>query len=398
MLFLTYWFAAFAGVFFVTYWFIHRPYLRLLLLLGSCIIFQMHFAGPAGVLPIFLLAVLTYFCGLVGGNMATTLGIVASVLALAFYKYLTFLAQAVLNLFLPEGAVTQAVAAIGSSLPATPPLGISFFVFEFCHYLFDVKRGHAPLRSPLLFGSFALFWPTLVAGPIKRYEQFRPSLEEGLSRRNASDIATGLLRVAEGLVKKFIADYLGQMIDYWDDSFSELALSSRWALVGAIALRILFDFSGYSDIAIGFARMIGVRIPENFWWPYLAVSPVEFWRRWHISLSSWVRDYIYIPLGGNLYGPVSRVRNLLIAFLLVGLWHGGGWNFILWGLYQGVGVAVTAPIERLLEPLHISRYGATARIVVGVVGWASTMLFVTFGWLLFFYPLPQALEMARALF
>ena len=398
MLFLTYWFVIFAGVFFVAYWLIYQPFLRLLLLLGSCLIFQMHFAGPAGVLPIFLLAVLTYVCGLIGGNLATTVGIVASVLTLASYKYLTFLVQSVLGLVLPEATVTQAVAVIGSSLPAVPPLGISFFVFEFCHYLFDVRRGQAPLRSPLLFASFALFWPTLVAGPIKRYEQFTPSLEAGLSRRNASDIASGLLRVAEGLVKKFIADYLGQIIDFYDDLFNQLALSSRWGLVGAIALRILFDFSGYSDIAIGYARMMGVRIPENFWWPYLAVSPVDFWRRWHISLSSWVRDYVYIPLGGNRYGPISRVRNLLVAFLLVGLWHGAGWNFIIWGLYQGVGVAVTEPIQRLLAPLHLSRYGRATRLVFGVMGWLATMLFVALGWLLFFYPLPQALEMARALF
>jgi alginate O-acetyltransferase complex protein AlgI len=396
MIFLSYWFWAFASAFFALYWLVTVSIARSCLLLAACIAFQLHFAGPAGVFPVILLGILTYVCGRIGGHTMTTLGIAASVLTLVFYKYLVFLAESGIGLVLPELGKSTALAVRGW-LPEMAPLGISFFVFEFVHYLFEVRKGQVAIRSPMSFALFGLFWPSLVAGPIKRYQQFLPSLGKGLSRVASADVAIGILRVAFGVLKKFVADYLGQIIHYWQDHFAELSLGWRWGLLIAIALRILFDFSGYSDMAIGFAQMMGVRLPENFRWPYLATSPTEFWSRWHISLSTWIRDYVYIPLGGGRRGPLRRGVNALVAFALCGLWHGAAWNFALWGIYHGLGLIASLGIERCADRFPVLERNMAIRSVGAIVGWSSTMVFVMMGWLLFFYPLSTALDMARLL-
>ncbi|HEY5813473.1 MAG TPA: MBOAT family O-acyltransferase, partial [Terrimicrobiaceae bacterium] len=173
-------------------------------------------------------------------------------------------------------------------------------------------------------------------------------------------------------------------------------LTGRWLLFAAVAFRILLDFSGYSDIAIGLARMMGIAIPANFNWPYLSTNIREFWHRWHISLSTWIRDYIYIPLGGSRHGNVRRFLNGLAAFSLCGLWHGAGWNFMLWGLYHGLGLSVSHFYREL--PLGIGRTAEKVFTVVPVLGWLVTLLFVWLGWLLFFFPVPKAWEMAVHLF
>jgi alginate O-acetyltransferase complex protein AlgI len=396
MIFLSYWFWAFAAAFFALYWLLRLPFARAWLLLAACSAFQVHFAGPAGVFPVLVLGVVTYICGRLGGPTATGLGIAASVLALVFYKYLVFLAESGIGLVLPELGANLGIAS-RNWIPETAPLGISFFVFEFVHYLFEVRRGQPAIRHPLYFALFALFWPSLVAGPIKRYQQFLPSLGRGLERVASVDLVVGMLRVGCGLLKKFAADYLGQMIAYWQDHFAELSLPLRWGLFVAIALRILFDFSGYSDMAIGFARMMGIRLPENFRWPYLATSPIDFWRRWHISLSTWIRDYVYIPLGGSRDGPVRQMINGIAAFALCGLWHGAAWNFALWGIYHGIGLVVSVAIVRFAGRIPAVERSALIRNVGAALGWALTTLFVMTGWLLFFYPVPKALEMARLL-
>jgi alginate O-acetyltransferase complex protein AlgI len=176
---------------------------------------------------------------------------------------------------------------------------------------------------------------------------------------------------------------------------TELALGSRWLLLAAIAARILTDFSGYSDIAIGAARLLGIRLPENFNWPYAARNLQEFWQRWHMSLSTWIRDYVYIPLGGSRVSLWRRAMNVFVAFALCGLWHGAAWHFALWGIYHGAGLAVQAnapalpvvgaPLVRLLA-------------LAPPLAWALTQTFVWVGWLLFFYPVAEAGKMALALF
>ncbi len=163
-----------------------------------------------------------------------------------------------------------------------------------------------------------------------------------------------------------------------------------------IGQRILLDFSGYSDIAIGCARMFGIKLPHNFTWPYLACSIADFWRRWHISLSSWIRDYVYVPLGGNRKGPLRKVVNGLLAFALCGLWHDAAFHFLIWGVYRGVGLAVVASYRRVLGRTgeRIGRFMDRTRIA----GWVLTFVFVHIGWLFFFYPVSNALYLARHIF
>ena len=281
-------------------------------------------------------------------------------------------------------------------MPGLPPLGVSFFAFEFVHYLFEVKNGNEPIRDPLKFLLFSIFFPSLVAGPIKRYTQFLPALEEGSRKFSAEYFSDGLRRIAIGYVKKVvIADNLTFYIDQHQPHFATLGLVDRWELVAMIALRILMDFSGYSDIAIGFARMLGVTLPENFNWPYLARNIQDFWQRWHISLSSWIRDYVYIPLGGSRHGAVRRVFNGLAAFALCGLWHGPAWHFVIWGVYHGVGLAICATYESIPG---IGPVIARAFRKEPFLGWVLTQVFVCLGWLIFFYPLRDALVMTRQLF
>lgn len=162
----------------------------------------------------------------------------------------------------------------------------------------------------------------------------------------------------------------------------------------AISLRILFDFSGYSDIAIGFARLMGIKLPENFNWPYFATSIQDFWRRWHISLSTWIRDYIYIPLGGNQHGILRKVLNGMLAFAICGLWHGAAWNFIVWGLYHGFGLVVSTNLKLFFENY---RFIAKIRFLLLPITWFITLTFVAVGWLYFFYPVQEATLMLHAL-
>jgi alginate O-acetyltransferase complex protein AlgI len=394
MIFLSYWFAVFVACFLPIYWLPWPAPARKLLLLAACVVFHAHFAGPAGVVPIVILGILTYFIGLTQNRAWCSAGIAASITALVSYKYFRFLCESLLGALFPSLG-TETWSAAQSYLPGAPPLAISFFSFEFIHYLIEIRRGHEPIRSPLSFALFAIFWPSIVAGPVKRYAQFLPELEEGARRIQSDDVMIGFLRLALGLVKKFVADNLTAWIGFWDHQYAGLPMKMRWLIFVGIGMRILLDFSGYSDMAIGFARMLGIRLPENFWFPYLARSPADFWRRWHISLSTWIRDYVYVTLGGNRLGPIRKVVNGLAAFSLCGLWHGAAWNMIVWGLYHGVGLAVTSSVPALL-----GRTGERMRVAIErswPIAWLGTMLFVGVGWLFFFYPLPQAWTMLRLL-
>jgi alginate O-acetyltransferase complex protein AlgI len=236
-----------------------------------------------------------------------------------------------------------------------------------------------------------------VAGPIKRYTQFIPSLDHAVTSVNPpSAWAEGLARIGLGFCKKIvIADQLTMFIDSRQPHFDLMTRPERWGLLAALAFRILMDFSGYSDIAIGCALLLGIRLPENFNWPYAARSVQDFWQRWHISLSTWIRDYVYIPLGGSRHGWARRVLNGFIAFALVGLWHGPAWHFVLWGVYHGAGLGICAVYSKLpglgpmLQKIMHKEW---------VIAWLLTQLFAWLGWLLFFYPTAQAWHMAVLLF
>jgi alginate O-acetyltransferase complex protein AlgI len=396
MIFTTYWFILFAVVAMVVFRLLPGPVWRQGWLAVACGVFHWHFAGPAGVLPIVVLMVFTYLAGLTRRRWTCVLAMVACVAALCFYKYSLFLiGSAVAPLSAPLAAALGRLAS--KALPGGPPLGISFFAFEFVHYLFEVRRGEEPIRNPVKFLLFAIFFPSLVAGPIKRYAQFLPSL--GSAARapfSSADLAEGLARVGLGFAKKIlIADQLTAYIDYFQPRFEGLGLGQRWLILAAIAFRILMDFSGYSDIAIGCARILGIRLPENFNWPYAARNLQDFWTRWHISLSLWIRDYVYIPMGGGRRGWPRRILNALVAFGLCGLWHGPARHFVLWGLYHGCGLGVCATYARIPD------LGSSVMLVLRrgwILGWALTQLFAWLGWLLFFYPTHEAWHMARQLF
>ncbi len=395
MLFLTYWFVLFVCVVYPLYWFVRNPTARLLLLLASSAVFHTHFAGPAGVLPILLLGGLVYLAGLSRNRAACVAGVVLSAASLVFYKYTKFICLEILGAVAPSLAPSM-LESVKPVLPDLPPLAISFFVFEFVHYLVEVLRGGPSIRSPLKFAMFAVFWPSIVAGPVKRYGDFLADLDDGTRNVDRQDVAVGVTRVAVGLLKKMAADNLTAFLTFYGSRFGELSLTWRWLFVLFIGLRILWDFSGYSDMAVGFARMHGIRLPENFNWPYLATNVAGFWHRWHMSLSLWIRDYVYIALGGGRCGTPRKIANGLLAFGICGLWHGAGWNFLVWGLYHGVGLALGSNYRALL--------GRPGRSLGDwfdhnrVVAWLLTMLFVFVGWLFFFYPLPVALDMIRLLF
>lgn len=394
MLFLTYWFVLFAATLFLTYWVVPIRRVRLTVLLVGCAVFHTHFAGPAGVLPIVVLAAITYLAALTRNRHACMAAVVVSVASLVYYKYTKFLFLQLAGLFYshPEALLKPDGP---SWLSPIPPLAISFFAFEFIHYLVDVARGGPPIYKVRDFALYAIFWPSIVAGPVKRYQQFLGALNRGVRHVDGKDVAVGTVRLATGLGKKLVSDNLTAWLAYWGPHFAGFDLAWRWIFVTCLAFRILLDFSGYSDMAIGFARMHGIQLPENFNWPYLATNLVAFWHRWHISLSSWIRDYVYIALGGSRSGLVRKIVNGLLAFSICGLWHGAGWNFLVWGLYHGVGLAICSNYRVLLgragEALgrRLERHSQ--------ISWLLTLTFVWVGWVFFFYPLPEAWRMLKLL-
>ncbi len=254
-------------------------------------------------------------------------GLVQSVLLLGVFKYWNFFSG--LIFFHRQNPVHWAGAFL--------PLGISFFTFEFYHYAWDRHKGKTEAGTLGEYLAFILFFPTLVAGPIKRYQDFLPKLRAE-PREWERDWERGLTRILTGLVKKFaVADLLTAWTDHLNPH--DLMLAQRWVLPLwglAYGIKIYADFSGYSDIAIGSARLFGIVVPENFNWPYGRRNIQRFWQCWHMSLMSWLRDYVYIPLGGSRVAMPLVYLNLMAVMLISGLWHGAGLNFIVWGLWHGV--------------------------------------------------------------
>ena len=318
------------------------------------------------------------------------------VLTLIYYKYAVFLARDVMAHLDPRWG-DRLDHQLQGVLPGAPPLAISFFVFEFVHYLIEVYRGGEPIRRPVDFALFSIYFPSLVAGPIKRYQQYVPSLHAGLATVTVDDVAAGAGRVAIGVIKKIVlADNLTLVINQQGVHFANLTTGEAWLFLTMLAARILLDFSGYSDMAIGFSRMLAIPLAENFNFPYAAASLRDFWQRWHISLSTWIRDYIYIPLGGSRWGLPRQVASGLLAFALCGLWHGAAWHFVLWGLWHGAGLVINSAYATMMGPL--GRWIGRKLEELPEVSWGITQLFVSLGWLLFFYEPAQAWAMALKLF
>ena len=238
----------------------------------------------------------------------------------------------------------------GGLISLALPIGISFYLFQCMSYGVDVYRGTVPAQRNLIsFGAYVSMFPQLIAGPIVRYADIAPQLDD--RKTTWEDAAHGIRRFLLGLGKKvLLANQLGLLTEIYRNS-SEKSVVFAWVYAIAFSLQIYFDFSGYSDMAIGLGRVLGFRFLENFDYPYLSASITEFWRRWHMSLGSWFRDYVYIPLGGN---RKHQLRNILIVWMLTGLWHGASWNFVVWGLFFGVLLTAEKflPAEKLPKVLH----------------------------------------------
>jgi alginate O-acetyltransferase complex protein AlgI len=273
------------------------------------------------------------------------------------------------------------------------PLGISFFTFEFAHYAMDRYRGKAEKGSVADYMAFILFFPTMVAGPIKRYQDFVPKLRT-ISDEWALDWQRGITRILTGLAKKFaIADLLTAYTNHLnraDIAQAQRVMLPIWLL--AYGIKIYADFSAYSDIAIGSARLFGIRVPENFDWPYLRTNIADFWRRWHMSLTSWLIDYIYIPLGGSRVRGERVYANILVTMLISGIWHGAGIHFVVWGLLHGVMLAIRRA-WRLFRPMPVvaSRWSQ-------IGSWALTFVAVNLAWAFFCMDVRTALFFFRRLF
>ena len=291
---------------------------------------------------------------------------IINLLTLGFFKYTDFIIG---NLQLIPALAW--LKPLGLSLP----IGISFYTFQTMSYTIDIYKGEANVQKNVVsFGAYVASFPQLVAGPIVRYRD----LDEMLRKRdeNIALIASGARTFLAGFAKKiFFANVAGQM---WE-TFRNVPLGERTAVgcwIGMVcyAFQIYFDFSGYSDMAIGLGKMVGFRFLENFNYPYISKSITEFWRRWHISLSTWFRDYVYFPLGGSRCSPMKNYRNLLIVWFLTGFWHGASWNYILWGLYY----FVLLVIEKAFLLKRLEKIPAFFQHIY-------TLFFVLFGWLLFVF-------------
>ena len=278
---------------------------------------------------------------------ALVLSIVSNLSLLGFFKYFTF---AVGSWNAAVEALGLHAAAIESTLRVVLPLGISFYTFQSMSYSIDVWRGRAaPMRSFVDFACFVSMFPQLVAGPIVRFSEVADQL--GTREVTLAKFARGVAFLALGLAKKvLLANPCGKIADTVFDAASSSALDS-WYGLAAYAFQIYFDFSGYSDMAIGLGLMLGFVFPKNFSSPYVARSITEFWWRWHLSLSTWLRDYLYVPLGGNRRGVRRTYVNLAVVMLLGGLWHGAAWNFVLWGGLHGALLA----FERWFGPERLWR-------------------------------------------
>ena len=359
----------FLPFFFILYFLVPGRGKNVVLFLGS--LFFYAWGEPVYVLLMLFSTVVDYVNGRLiwryRGRKQAKAFLVSSVMInlfiLCFFKYADFLIQSVNGL-------------TGARLPLLHlplPIGISFYTFQTMSYTIDVYRGKAKVQNSILdFGVYVTMFPQLIAGPIVKYS----AVEDALHNRKVDiiGISHGAKRFAAGLAKKaLLANTIGEL---WAEisamEFGGISVLTAWMGVFAFAFQIYFDFSGYSDMAIGLGEIMGFRFPENFRYPYVASSVTDFWRRWHISLGSWFREYVYIPLGGNRRGVPRQLLNILIVWTLTGIWHGAGWNFLLWGLWFA--------LLLMMEKLFLGKILAQLPKGIGIL---YNSLAVLLGWVLF---------------
>ena len=375
----------------LAYW-LAPPRLRHLLLLAASYYFYMSWMKVYGLLLLGLTAV-NYLLGLClaraqsrsAKRLVFISGIAANLGCLALFKYTNFFIDSIRQTYsfcatplhlpaLPVGSFTE--------LPIILPLGISFFVFEFIHYLADVFKGAKPMKSPVRFGLFAAFFPSQIAGPIKRFQDFEEQLDKPAVFQKDL-FRSGLSLILQGMFKKVaLGDNLAPLAQVGFAQPLAMSTFDTWICVVAFALQIYYDFSGYTDIGRGSAMVLGFTLPENFNMPYAATSIKEFWHRWHISLSTWLRDYLFIPLGGSRNGKFNAASNLMITMLLGGLWHGASWHFVVWGGFHGSMLACNRVLDEIIAK------NAALKRASETLWWTWTARLFTFvlvclGWVVF---------------
>lgn len=321
----------------------------------------------------------------VWNNRATQLlifGVGLNVIVLLGFKYLPFLLET-LAIVLNFPVASQSADWIGDRLIA--PLGISFFTFECIAYLIDIYRGAPATKSFLKFASYKLFFPKLISGPITRFHQFINQFRE-IKYPSPEQFSEGAWLMAQGAVKKaLIADRLGIFVDLCFGSLERAGSGDLWLAVLTYGLQLYFDFSGYVDIARGSAMFLGFNLPQNFDFPYFTTSIASFWRRWHITLGDWLRNYLYFPLGGSRKSLKRTCLNLFIIMLIAGIWHGAAWGFIVWGCLHGLALVVHRGVESYSKN-HPDLNSWWQTIPGTLCAWFSTQLFVFLAWIFFRLP------------
>lgn len=313
------------------YYLVPNKFKNLILLISSFIFY--FYGEPKYVLLMAFSIISTYICGILVDKYQGTktaklfliLEIIISIGLLIYFKYADFIIKNI-NLWL-----SQKIDLINVLLP----IGISFYTFQMISYVVDIYRGEVKVQKNILkLATYVSLFPQLIAGPIVRYSTIEKQLEN--REYSINKFSLGVRRFVIGLGKKvLIANVIGTLVNTFFIS-EDKSILFYWLYAIGVMLQIYFDFSGYSDMAIGLGKMFGFDFLENFNYPYIATSITDFWRRWHISLSSWFRDYVYIPLGGNRVSKIKWIRNIMVVWILTGLWHGAEWNFIIWGIYFGI--------------------------------------------------------------
>lgn len=312
-------------------------------------------------------------------RLCLTVTLVVCFGVLFFYKYFDFLAGSVVSLIELCGGTPSPV-----ELNLLLPVGISFYTFQTLSYVIDVYRGEVKTeRNFFFYALFVSFFPQLVAGPIERPDNLIPQLKEA-HKFSRDNFVKGGKHMLVGFFKKVcVADFISVFVDSVYNSPNEATSLGIVIATALFAVQIYCDFSGYTDIAIGCARIMGIKLMKNFDHPYTATSVKEFWSRWHISLSSWFKDYLYIPLGGNRRGKARQIFNVMVVFLVSGLWHGAAWTFVIWGalhgVFQVIGTLTWKSRNRLLERIGLSKDSGCVVLVRRI----TTFLFVDFAWLFF---------------
>lgn len=355
---------------FTGYWFVTRRFQNLILLVASYLFYS--FIDPKMAI---LLGAYTTVNFIAARRIESDrnnsgkylwIAITASLGALAFFKYAGFFVESISDVL-----DTIGIANFESTLKIILPVGISFYTFQSLGYVIDVYTNRTFARRSLIDTAlFISFFPQLVAGPIERASVLLPQFERRRSF-DANRTASGISLIAWGFFKKLvIADNVGMIVDNVF-STNQPGAPMLWVGVFAFGVQILADFSGYTDIARGSARLLGIELSLNFRHPWLAASPIDFWRRWHITLSTWLRDYVYIPLGGNRKGRYSLAINLIVTFVLGGLWHGAAWNFVLWGLLN----AALILIWRAASLFRVKVHTLPATLITFIIISANWLLF-----------------------